>query len=144
MFHLSITGRYGKSVSPDELFCKLMRSEEKTMNDFPEFMRRPQNRIPAGQQNTPGVQGYYYTAADGSQMAFWTCLKDRVSAEHMHDFDEYVVCVAGEYVAILGGVETVLHPGDELCIPKGTPQGGRCKAGTRTLHAFGGRRIQAE
>lgn len=106
-------------------------------------MRNPANRVPPGQQNTPDIEGYCYTAADGSQMAFWTCFKDRVSAEHRHDFDEYVVCVAGEYTAVLDGREIVLHAGDELYIPKGTPQGGRCKAGTRTIHAFGGRRVKA-
>lgn len=41
----------------------------------------------------------------------------------------------------INGAETVLHAGGELFIPKGTVQGSRCKAGTRTIHAFGGRRI---
>ena len=43
---------------------------------------------------------------------------------------------------ILDGKETVLYPGDEMVIPKGTLQGARVKKGTRTLHAFGGRRIK--
>ena len=60
---------------------------------FPEFMCRPGNRIPVSQQNTPDIEGYYYTANDGSQMAFWTCLADRVSKEHQHDYDEYMLCV---------------------------------------------------
>jgi hypothetical protein len=34
-----------------------------------------------------------------------------------------------------------MHAGDEIFIPKGTLQGGRCKKGTRTIHAFGGKRI---
>ena len=37
--------------------------------EFPEFMFREQNKIPASQQNTPDIEGYYYTANDGSQMA---------------------------------------------------------------------------
>ncbi len=104
-------------------------------------MKREANKVPARQQNTPDVEGYYYTASDGSQMAFWTCLADRVSKEHRHDYDEYMVCLSGEYVVTLDGKEIVLRAGDELFIPKGTLQGGRCKAGTRTIHAFGGRRI---
>jgi hypothetical protein len=40
------------------------------LRDFPEFMKRPENMVPVRQQNTPDVQGYYYTASDGSQMAF--------------------------------------------------------------------------
>jgi quercetin dioxygenase-like cupin family protein len=111
------------------------------MKDFPEFMMKPMNQVPAGQQNTPDVEGYFYTAADGSQMAFWTCLADKVSKEHRHDFDEYVVCLSGEYTASIDGKEIVLHAGEELVIPKGSLQGGRCKAGTRTIHAFGGKRI---
>ena len=112
------------------------------MNDFPEFMKSMANRIDPSQQNTRDIEGYYYTARDGSQMAFWTCHADRVSAAHRHDFDEYMVCVSGQYTVIMDGEEIVLNPGDELCIPKGTLQGGSCIAGTRTIHAFGGKRGQ--
>jgi len=112
------------------------------MENFPEFMRAPANRVPGRQQNTPDIEGYFYTAVNGGQMAFWTCAADRASNEHTHDFDEYVVCVSGEYTAILGGRKTVLRAGDEILIPGGTPQSARCKAGTRTIHAFGGARIR--
>lgn len=111
------------------------------MNDFPEFMKKNINRVPTQQQNTPDIDGYYYTAHDGSQMAFWTCLADRISKEHTHDYDEYMVCLSGEYIITINGEEITLHTGDEIFIPKGTLQGGRCKAGTRTIHAFGGKRI---
>ncbi len=114
------------------------------LRDFPEFMKKPENMVPVRQQNTPDVQGYYYTASDGSQMVFWTCLADRISKEHIHDYDEYMACLSGEYVVTIDGKETVLHAGDEIVIPKGTLQGGRCKAGTRTIHAFGGKRIVQE
>ncbi|MBP7401223.1 MAG: cupin domain-containing protein [Clostridia bacterium] len=112
------------------------------MEDFPDFMRRSANRIPTEEQNTPDIDGYVYTAADGSQMAFWTCRADRTSAVHVHPFDEYMTVVAGRYTVLLDGVEHVLGPGDELFIPAGTPQGGSCTAGTRTIHAFGGRRVR--
>lgn len=112
------------------------------MNEFPEFMMNKLNKVPSQQQNTLDIEGYYYTAEDGSQMAFWTCLEDRVSKEHWHEYDEYMVCVVGEYTVIIDGKEIVLHSGDEIMIPKGTLQGGKCKAGTRTIHAFGGERIQ--
>ena len=82
--------------------------------NFPEFMFRSQNMIPASQQNTPDIEGYYYTANDGSQMAFWIYKADRVSKEHTHDYDEYMLCVEGEYIV---------------------------KAGTRSIHAFGGQRV---
>lgn len=114
------------------------------MQDFPAFMKNEKNRIGADQQNTPAIEGYFFEGADGSQMAFWTCHADRESQPHTHPFDEYLVCVAGRYTAILDGREHVLEPGDELFIPKGTVQGGRCIAGTRTIHAFGGKRIRRE
>ena len=111
------------------------------MKDFPEFMKNELCRIDASQQNTPDIDGYYYESAGGGQICFWTYYSDRESKENVHEFDEYVVCVAGEYVEIFGGEEHILRPGDELLIPKGTPHYGRVKKGTRTIHAFGGKRI---
>jgi quercetin dioxygenase-like cupin family protein len=112
------------------------------MKDFPEFMKNPRNRINVKEQNTQDIEGYFFEGKDGSQMAFWTCYADRTSLNHTHEFDEYLVCVYGRYIVITKGKEAVLNPGDEFFIPKGTEHGGRCIAGTRTIHAFGGRRIQ--
>ncbi len=109
--------------------------------NFPDFMFRSQNKIPKSQQNTPDIEGYYYTACDGSQMAFWTYKADRISKEHQHDYDEWMLCVEGEYLVTIDGTEHMLHSGDELFIPKGSLQGGSIKAGTRTIHAFGGMRV---
>lgn len=111
------------------------------MKDFPDFMKSSQNHIDSSDQNTEDIDGYYYEGADGSQMAFWTCYADRVSKKHIHQFDEYMICVSGQYIAYLDGKEATLGPGDELFIPKGTEQWGKCIAGTRTIHAFGGKRI---
>ena len=111
---------------------------------FPKFMCNEKNMIPASQQNTPDIEGYYYTANDGSQMAFWIYKADRVSKEHSHDYDEWMLCVEGEYTVTIDGTEYTLHAGDELFIPKGSVQGGSVKAGTRSIHAFGGQRVKAE
>ena len=113
------------------------------MKDFPEFMKNPKNRIGESDQHTQGVEGYFFEGADGSQMAYWICTADRTSKEHAHDFDEYMVCVDGKYTVIIGGKETELKSGDEFFIPQGTRHGGRVVAGTRTIHAFGGKRIQS-
>jgi len=40
------------------------------MDNFPEFMKHPANRIATSNQGTPGVEGYVFDGADGSQMAF--------------------------------------------------------------------------
>jgi hypothetical protein len=37
---------------------------------------------------------------------------------------------------------TILNKGDEIFIPKGTPHSGDCIAGTRSIHAFGGKRAK--
>ena len=111
------------------------------MNDFPRFMKNELNHIESNQQNTPDIDGYYYEGKDGSQVCLWTYYEDRDSKENIHEFDEYVVCIAGEYVEIFNGEEHVLHPGDELLIPEGVPHHGRVTKGTRTIHVFGGKRI---
>ena len=111
------------------------------MDDFPRFMKDPRNRIDPSQQNTADIDGYFYEGADGGQICVWTYRADRLSRETVHEFDEYVVCVSGEYVEIFDGAEHVLHAGDELLVPRGTPHHGRVTKGTRTIHAFGGRRV---
>lgn len=111
------------------------------MKGFPDFMKNGLNRIDSSQQNTQDIEGCYFEGKDGSQMAFWTYFADRESKENVHEFDEYIVCVAGEYTEIFGGEAHVLGPGDELLVPKGTPHRGSVRAGTRTIHCFGGKRI---
>ncbi len=112
------------------------------MKHFPEFMKNPKNKINTSQQNTDDIEGYYYNGTDDSQIAFWECSSDQISKKHTYDFDEYMVCLSGEYTAYLDNKEIILKPGDELYIPNGTEQWGKCVAGTRTIHAFGGKRIK--
>jgi quercetin dioxygenase-like cupin family protein len=114
------------------------------MDDFPDFMKHRANRIRKTSQATPGVEGYVFDGADGGQMAFWTCRESAVSAPHTHDYDEYLVVVQGCYTLIVDGQRIPLKAGDEYFIPKGTLHGGEVEAGTRTIHAFGGRRAQRE
>jgi hypothetical protein len=49
------------------------------MDKFPEFMQHPANKIATTAQATPGVDGYVFDGADGSQMAFWTCNQTALS-----------------------------------------------------------------
>ena len=110
------------------------------MKEFPQFMKQPVNRIATGSQATPGVEGYVFEGADGSQMAFWTCRETAASAAHVHEFDEYMVVVEGCYTLIIGGERIAIKAGEEYFIPRGVLHGGEVVAGTRTIHAFGGRR----
>jgi len=110
------------------------------MDDFPEFMKHPVNRIATSSEATPGVEGYVFDGLDGSQMAFWTCRETALCVPHVHDFDEYMVVVQGCYTMIVDDKRIPVRAGEEYFIPKGLLHGGEPVAGTRTIHAFGGRR----
>jgi len=110
------------------------------MDDFPAFMKSSANRIAASNQATPGVEGYVFDGADGSQMAFWTCHETAVSAPHVHDYDEYMLVVQGCYTLVIEGQRIQINAGEEYFIPKGMWHGGEPIAGTRAIHAFGGKR----
>src|SRR5690349_24657870 len=107
------------------------------MDDFPEFMRAAANRIATQSQATPGVEGYVFDGADGSQMAFWTCRETAVSAAHVHDYDEYMLVVQGCYTLIMVDQRIAIRAGEEYFIPRGVLHAGEVLAGTRTIHGFG-------
>lgn len=110
------------------------------MSEFPAFMKNPANQIAKSSQATPGVEGYVFDGAEGSQMAFWTCQETAASATHVHDFDEYMLVVEGCYTLIINGERVPVTAGGECVIPKGVPHSGEVHAGTRTIYAFGGHR----
>lgn len=112
------------------------------MDEFPEFMKSGTNKIATSSQSTPGVEGYVYDGADGSQMAFWTCQESAASAPHVHDYDEYMVVVQGCYTLVFGDKRIAVKAGEEYFIPKGVWHGGEVVANTRTIHAFGGHRAE--
>lgn len=117
------------------------------MHDFPDFMRSRANLIKASHQHTPGIKGYIFDGADGSQIAIWTHVGPggKESGLHSHDFDEWLLVVEGEYVLEMGGQRRLMKPGDEALIRRGTPHGGQQgDGGTRTIHAFGGHRADRE
>ena len=120
----------------------ILHAKGEAMDDFPEFMKRAANRIATSSQATPGVEGYVFDGADGSQMAFWTCRESAASAAHVHEFDEYMIVVQGCYTLILGDRRIPIKAGEEYFIPKGLSHGGEVVAGTRTIHAFGGHRAE--
>ena len=120
---------------PDTVNCSMM------MDNFPDFMRTPANRIAPNSESTPGVEGYVFEGADGNQMAFWTCHQTSSSAADIHDFDEYMVVVQGCYTLIIDGKRIPLEAGQEYFIPRGVAHAGEVVVGTRTIHAFGGHRV---
>lgn len=112
------------------------------MDEFPKFMKCSANQIATSSQSTPGVEGYVFDGVDESQMAFWTFHQTAISAPHVHEYDEYMVVVQGCYTLTVGGRRIPIKAGEEYFIPKGLAHGGEVVAGTRTIHAFGGRRAQ--
>lgn len=73
-------------------------------------------------------------------MAFWTCRETATSSAHVHDYDEYMIVVQGCYTLIINGERIPMKAGEEYFIPRGVPHSGEVRAGTRTIHAFGGHR----
>jgi mannose-6-phosphate isomerase-like protein (cupin superfamily) len=114
------------------------------MPAFPAFVKSPANRIAASSQFTDDVEGYVFDGADGSQVALWIARADRVSTEHVHAFDEYVLVIEGRCAILLGSERIELRAGQEFVIPKGTRQRMEVAAGTRTMHVFGGKRASRE
>ena len=57
------------------------------MDDFQDFIKHPANKIATSSQETPGVEGYVFDGADGSQMAFWICRETAASMPHVHPSD---------------------------------------------------------
>jgi len=57
-------------------------------------------------------------------------------------YDEYFVVVQGCYTLIIDGKRIPVSAGEEYFIPKGTWHSGEPVAGTRTIHAFGARRVE--
>jgi quercetin dioxygenase-like cupin family protein len=112
------------------------------MPAFPAFVCSPRNRIARSSQYTDDIEGYLFDGADGSQVALWQAKADRVSKEHTHDFDEYLLVIEGGCTAVIDGKRIELLAGEELVIPKGTRQSLEVLAGTRTIHVFGGRRAR--
>jgi mannose-6-phosphate isomerase-like protein (cupin superfamily) len=132
----------GNSGKAGKLSLEVQR--EKAVKDFPDFMKQPANRIATASQATPGVEGYVFDGADGSQMAFWTCHQSASSTSHVHDFDEYMIVVQGSYMLIIDDRRIPLQAGEEYVIPRGLRHSGEPAAGTRTIHAFGGRRAERD
>lgn len=89
------------------------------MDSFPEFMKHTANRIISTSQSTPGVEGYVFDGADGSQVAFWTCHQTTASAAHAHDYEEYMMVVQGCYTLIINGQRIAVRAGEEYFIPRG-------------------------
>ena len=103
-------------------------------------MKNPADRVAQSNQATPGVEGNVFDGSDTSQMAFWTCSENAASAQHVHNFDEYMVVVQGCCTPIINGDRIPLNAGTEYFIQRGVAHSGEVLAGTRTIQAFGSHR----
>lgn len=112
------------------------------MNDFPEFMQNPANKVDPRSQFTKGIEGWVFDGADGSQMAYWTNPVGGHSAEHTHDYDEYMVVVQGPVYGNHREKKFVLEHGDEFLIKKGLAHSGDSLSHKRMINCFGGKRAQ--
>ena len=117
-----------------------MQTIKTKLTDFPDFMKNHKNKIDSKYQSTDKIEGYVYDGIDGSQMACWKCNEKGYSAEHTHEYDEYMIVVQGRYTIILGDDKIDINSGEEVLIPKNVPHAGEYIENTRTIHAFGGKR----
>ena len=90
---------------------------------------------------TPSTDNFY-TNENGSQMIFWICEINGTSEKHVHEYDEYMIVVSGQYNIIFKDKKVKIKAGEEYFIPKGIHHAGEFIKGTRTIHAFGGKRSE--
>ena len=65
------------------------------MNQFPDFMKNPKNKVNPTQLNTEDVEGFYCEGKDKLQMAFWECHSDQKSKKHKHDLKNGILYLKG-------------------------------------------------
>jgi len=65
-------------------------------------------------------------------MAFWTCEKSGKSEEHVHEYDEYMIVVSGQYNLIFNDQKVEIKAGEEYYIPKGMRHAGEFIKGTKS------------
>ena len=110
------------------------------LGSFPAFLTGAQNQV-AGSQQIPGVEAYVFKGADGTELTLCHAKADAEAGESWREVDEYLVVLEGGYVVRINGMDIELGPGREFVIPRGARVSGRFKAGTRTIHALGGRKL---
>jgi len=92
------------------------------LDTFPQFMKHPANGIVRSNLTTPGIEGYVFDGANGSQVAFWTCSETATSAATTTSYDEYMVVVQGCYTLVIHGKQTAVEGG------RGILDASRCAA----------------
>lgn len=139
----SVDGR-PPAAHDKEYFSKLTAEYDARfgLGAFPAFLLGPANRVAAESLKLPGVEAYVFDGADGTQLTLCHAKSEATSAEQWRDFDEYLAVLEGTCVLTINGLEIQLGAGREFVIPRGARISARYAAGTRTLHAFGGRAFQ--
>ena len=77
------------------------------------------------------MEGQVFDGADGSQLAFWTCEKSGKSEEHVHEYDEYMIVVSGQYNLIFNDQKVEIKADEEYYIPKEIRHAGENIKGTK-------------
>jgi uncharacterized protein YndB with AHSA1/START domain len=109
------------------------------LGSFPAFMTGAANRVADASLNIPGVEAYVFNGADGTRLTLCHAKSDADTGEQWRDVDEYLVVLEGSYVLRINGMDIQLGPGREFIIPRMARTSGRFTAGTRTIHARGGK-----
>jgi uncharacterized protein YndB with AHSA1/START domain len=112
------------------------------LGSFPAFLLGAANRVADASLRIPGVEAYVFDGADGTQLTLCHAKSDADTGEQWREFDEYLVVLEGRYVLRINDMDIELGAGREFVIPRGARISGRFTAGTRTIHAFGGKTFE--
>lgn len=139
-------GLAGRKSEPDKERFGQLNAEYSArfgLGEFPVFMKQPGSRAADDSRYPASIERHVLNGADGLQMEFWHARSDTSIPQALHDFEEYIMVVEGEYVLSINGMEFPLRPGREFVVPSHAHVSARLAAGTRTLHVFGGRPARA-
>jgi hypothetical protein len=64
---------------------------------LPQFVKDDKDEIGSQSHFSKSVKGWVFEGASGHQATVWECDEDGQSQPHTHEFDEWLIVVAGEY-----------------------------------------------
>jgi quercetin dioxygenase-like cupin family protein len=83
----------------------------------------------------PGFHGRF-VHSDTMTFVYWRVDEGAAVPEHSHPHEQVVNMLEGELALTVAGEEHVLHPGDVVAIPGGTPHAARALGPSRVLDVF--------
>lgn len=109
---------------------------------LPQFVKDEKDEICSQSHFSNDIKGWVFEGASGHQATVWECDEDGQSQPHTHEFDEWLIVIAGEYMICSDSKRVPLTAGQQCYIPKGIKHWGAYKKHTQTINFFGGKRVE--